>query len=185
MASTKGTHVLNAVKVLRQSRERALTALRPALHKYLDQRILPSSWYPLDEQLELLRVIAGLMPPAPDPWLIIGRGTARMDLTGVYRSYLRAGHPERMLSSLSALWRSAHDSGEAIVCFDVAGGALITVRHFDLRSREYCRVTTGYLMELVALSGARDERVVHTRCRCVDNGPECVWKATWAPLSVR
>src|SRR5262245_28111551 len=112
MPKTKGAHVLNAVKTLRKNRERALAVLPPHLHKYLEQRILPSSWYPLEDQLELLRAIASFMAATPDPWITIGRATAQMDLTGIYRNHVRADDPEQTLAAGAAIWRSTHDTGE-------------------------------------------------------------------------
>jgi hypothetical protein len=179
MDRTKGTHVLNAVKVLRGSRERALAALPPELHKYLEQRILPSSWYSTEDHLALLRVIASMMPVAPDPWVVMGRGTARMDLGGIYRNYLRAGDPERTLAWMGALWRSAHDSGEVNVTIERPGVAVVTMTRFEVKSRGICGIVTGYLMETIELTGARGARVRHTSCRCVENAPECVWRVSW------
>jgi uncharacterized protein (TIGR02265 family) len=184
MAKTKGTHVINAVKVLRQDRERARKWLPPHLHKYLEQRLLPSTWYPLEDQLVLLRCIATLfMPsgqpgPGIDPWNAMGRGTARMDLTGVYKSHLRAGDPTRTLEALAAIWRSVNDSGEVIATSDGPERFSITKRGYDVRTPEMCAMHGGYLEEAVALAGGKDPRVHHERCYC-KGASECIWRVQW------
>ena len=175
---TKGSHVLSAVKVLRANRERALMLLPPSLHKYLEQRILPSSWYPLAEHLGLLRVIVQLWPATGDTWQMMGRATAQSDLNGIYKMHLKPGDPGRSLQAMAALWRSAHDTGEAVITLDGPTEATMTLVDFGVRSREFCRVTTGYAAEVVTLAGGRDVKVTHPACRD-DGAPECVWRATW------
>jgi uncharacterized protein (TIGR02265 family) len=177
---TKGSHVLSAVKVLRGQRERALELLPPSLHKYLEQRILAASWYPLNEHLELLRVVAKLWPAsAGDPWILMGRGTAQADLSGIYKMHLRPGDPARTMILMSAVWKTTHDTGDVTMSVEGERAVIITLRNFGLRSREFCRVTTGYVSEVLRLAGGRDVEVAHARCR--DEGAsDCVWRASWS-----
>ncbi len=179
---TKGTHVLAAVKVLRGNRERALALLAPPLQKYLEQRILPSSWYPMSEHLALLHAVAKLWPAGSgDPWALMGRATAQVDLTGIYKSHLRVGDPGRTLVAMGALWRSAQDTGTVQITVEPSGTwAEMSLRDYPLSSREFCRVTTGYIGEVLRLAEARDPRVNHVEC--VNTGhTECKWRAIWTP----
>jgi hypothetical protein len=179
-ARTKGSHVISAVKVLRGNRERALELLPPPLHKYLEQRILPSSWYPLDEHLGLLRVIAQLWPTGGgDPWTLMGRATAQADFGGIYKLHLKPGDPGATLTAMGALWRSAHDTGDARIALEGAGRATLYLRDFGLRSKEFCRVTTGYVLEAIKMSGGANGRVTHDLCRG-DGAAECVWNVAWS-----
>jgi uncharacterized protein (TIGR02265 family) len=178
---TKGTHVINAVKVLRQDRERALKALPPHLHKYLHERLLPSTWYPLEEHLVLLRTIATLfMPPGVDPWVTMGRGTARMDLTGsgIYKGHLRVGDPGRTLQAMTAIWRSVHDSGEVSASNEGPGQYSLTIRGYSVKAPEICAICEGYLAEAASIAGGADVQARHVTCIC-KNGSECVWRVTW------
>jgi hypothetical protein len=179
-ARTKGSHVLSAVKVLRSNRERALELLPASLHKYLEERILPSSWYPLDEHLGLLRVVAQLWPAGSgDPWMLMGRATAQADLGGLYKLLLKPGDTEATLKGMGALWRSAHDTGDARISFDGGGRATMYLRNFGVRSKEFCRVTNGYILEAIKMSGGANGRVAHDACRG-DGAEECVWNVTWS-----
>jgi uncharacterized protein (TIGR02265 family) len=179
---TKGAHVLSAVKVLRANRERASMLLPDSLQKYLEQRILASSWYPLAEHLGLLKAIVQLWPAAGDTWQMMGRATAQADLGGIYKTHLKPGDPARSLESMAALWRLVHDTGEAIITLDGPTSATLTLVDFELRSRDFCRVTTGYIIEVLTLAGARDSKVTHSSCRG-DGADECIWQATWRPPS--
>jgi uncharacterized protein (TIGR02265 family) len=179
MARTKGAHVINAVKVLRQDRERARRVLPPALHRYLEERIMPSSWYPLDDHLVLLHAVAELfMPPGVDPWVTMGQGTARMDMAGIYKLHLRPGEPGRTLFAMSAVWRSVHDSGEVIAHNAGPQSFSMTILGYHVRAREICGIAQGYLGEVVRIAGGRDPRVEHTRC-CCDGARDCTFAVTW------
>jgi hypothetical protein len=174
----KGINVVNAVKVLRVQRERARSILPAHLHSYLDERILVSSWYPEEDQLGLLRALASLMPRAPDPYVTMGRGTARSDLTGIYRNQFRAGDVAGTLVFAGALWRNAHDTGEMTT--EVQGTGAVTVRlsNYGAVSSEMCRVCTGYFTEVVSLAVGKPGDVRHIECR-MDRMPSCVWRVRW------
>jgi hypothetical protein len=178
MAKTKGSHVVQAVKVLRHHRERALAALAPHLHKYLEQRILPSSWYPTEDHLALLRVVVTLLPPAADPWQMLGRGNAQLDLGGIYRNQLKAGQPGRTLQAVEAIWMSAYDSGRLTISLDGATAAAARLDGLDIKSRELCRILTGYFMEAATLAGAHRVKASHIRC-CSEGAADCLWQIEW------
>ncbi len=179
MAKTKGAHVLNAVKALKSSREQALRVLPPALHHYLTDRILPSSWYPMEEHLGLLRAIATMMPPGQDPWPLMGQGTARMDLSGIYKAFVRKGEVLQTMHSMAAVWRSVHDTGEVSTSSDGPGRFTLTMRGYAMRAPEICGIATGYLGEVVAIaSDGKRAKVEHASCRC-RGADECVWLVTW------
>jgi hypothetical protein len=178
MAKVKGAHVLSAVKVLRMQRERALEILPPTLHRYLEERILPASWYPFDEHIELLRALATLTGTA-SPWEMIGRGTARMDLAGIYKARLRPGDVTSTLHAMAAMWKSGHDTGDLTVTLESDSRAIMRLQGFVPRSLEICGICTGYLVEGVVMALNREPRVVHVECRC-RGAQDCVWSVDWS-----
>ena len=178
MPKTKGAHVINAVKILRAQRARALELLPPRLHHYLDERIMASSWYPMEEQFELLRAIATMLP-GPDPWLVMGRGTARADFTGIYKIHLREGDPARSFEVMPVLWRTTNDTGEVSVSIDGPSEATLRLRGYDFASVERCRMVGGYLSELLTMASAKDPVIHHDECTS-RGAVECVWSASWS-----
>jgi hypothetical protein len=174
----KGTNVLGAVKGLRANPDRARQLLPNRLHHYLQDRILPSSWYPEGDQIELLRVVSSFMPPEPNPLLVMGRMAATIDLTTVYRGHVRPGDPQRTLSSCSALWRSYHDTGEMSASDEGENAVLVHLRGYRAACREMCLVTQGYLLEAAVQAGAHEPRIEKVTC-CVHGAPECCWRLAW------
>lgn len=179
MARVKGTNVLGAVKTLRAHRERALPLLPPELQRYLDERILVSSWYPEEDQIGLLRVIATLLPSTPDAWVMMGRSAAQGDLAGVYRNYVRQGDPQRTLLLMPGLWRNYHDTGEMDSRSDGPNRSIVTLSGYRAACREMCRIVAGYAIEVPTQAGARDVEVRKLTC-CLEGAPECSWSVRWS-----
>ena len=111
--------------------------------------------------------------------MLMGRGTAQADLSGIYKMRLRPGDLARTITLMSAVWKTTHDTGDVTMSVEGEKTATITLRNFGLRSREFCRVTTGYVGEVLRLAGARDVEVAHPSCRD-DGASECVWRASWS-----
>src|SRR4051812_2880421 len=103
--------MLSAVKALRSAGAMAREVLPPRFHRYLEERILVSSWYPETDLMGLLAALGKMMPAGSDPFVFMGRTTAREHLAGIYRGHLRPGDVERTLRSGNALWRNYHDTG--------------------------------------------------------------------------
>lgn len=181
---TKGTHVLHVVKILRTYRELALKLLAPDLHHYLTDRILPSSWYPSDDHLGLLRAVARLMPKVPDPWITMGRGSARMDLEGAYKHHIRPRDPETTLRILTAVWRSTHDSGKIVIDFQTPTSAMFKMLDYPVATDEICRITTGYVLESLHVAGAILPEVDHTTCIALGS-IVCTWHAQWKGIATQ
>jgi hypothetical protein len=180
-AHSKGSQLLNAVKVLRGQRERAREILPPRLHKYLDERLMASTWYPLDDHVELIRAITTLIAPtgvADSAWQLMGRGTARMDLTGIYSAQLRRGDAEGTMRWMAVMWKNAFDVGEVKVQLVGPTSATVALRGFPLRTREICGICTGYIVESVVLAIDREPDVRHVVCRGL-GGNECSWTVSW------
>src|SRR6478672_3107837 len=123
MPNVKGSNVVAAVKMLRAHRDRAVALLPPRYHHYLDERILVASWYPEGDQIELLRAVSFLLPGTPDPWMVMGRTTARGDL----KDTLRAA---------SSLWQTFHDTGELKITLEAPNQALAVLRGYAVGARE-------------------------------------------------
>jgi len=174
----KGVNMLTAVKALRIDRERARAVLPPSLHRYLEERVLVSTWYPETDLLGLLVALGAILPAAPDPFAFMGRHTAHEHLSGIYRGHLRPGQLEQMLAGAGPLWRNYHDTGDMSATIEAPQRARLQLAGFAATSREFCRLLTGYFTELAVCSGAVDVRVTKSECT-LDGADACRWRLTW------
>jgi hypothetical protein len=169
--------VLQVVRVLRANRAAALSKLPPKLHHYLDQRILPSTWYPEKDEVVLFQALASILQLGAD-WTTFGTHAARHDLNGVYRGLLVPGDAKRTLGNTTALWRNFHDTGEYSAHFADENQALLTMRGYAIRMAEMCSLIGGYSSEVVVMTGVRDVRIEKRECT-VAGHKQCAWHLTW------
>ncbi len=179
MARIKGVAMLNCLKALRARKEEARTVLPAPLRWYLDERIMVSGWYPEEDQLELIRALAQVLPaPGMDMYEFMGRFTAERDLAGLYEHMVKQGDPQWTLRRGPAIWRSYHDTGTLSVTFEGPGSARLELSDYGLPSSEMCRVLLGWYGQLVRMTGAREVEISETRCRQRKDAA-CVWEVKW------
>ena len=184
MARIKGTAMLNAVKFLRANfKDKARQVLPPELHKYLDTRVLPSSWYPEEENLALIRALARLLKEnvpgvGDDVYALMGRTVAQADLSSFYASLIRPGDPEETLKRAQVTWRMYHDTGTFQVGIHGPGRARVELSDYGLPSSEMCSLLKGFHEQMVAMAGAREVSSEEIACR--NRGDRtCVWEMRW------
>lgn len=177
---TKGTALIDLVKLARQNVAVFESVLPPATRSVVVQRILPTSWYPEEHLRDLLVAIDKLRGKGDlQSCVQLGRQSAQKDLSGVYRTGLVAGNPQATLASFPTLWQLYHDTGAVKVEKLAPQQAALTLRDHGLPSRALCLVTVGWITEAVALSGGQDPRVHEDACRSL-GGTICVFRASWS-----
>lgn len=182
----KGVAMLNAVRALRSlGKDKARELLPESLHKYLDdERVLPIAWYAETDVLELNRALAQIIRPAlggaslEETFVHMGRQSARMDLSGVYASRIRARPLADAAQRVGSMWKQYHDTGTLEVTLQPKL-ARFELRDYGLPSRELCWIQRGWLQEYMGLLGATDCEVVETQCR-IRAAHSCIWQATWS-----
>ena len=179
MAQAKGSNLVGAVKFLRKHRDPARAALSPGLHGYLEQRILPTSWYPERDLVEIMRAVAKLLGNASlESFEEMGRLTMREHLAGVYERLLK-GHPTNLARRIDTVWQSLHDTGRLTFNGTRPGGGECDLEGFGHPSREMCAIITGYLHEALTSADFRDAAVTKVDC-LLDGGKRCRWECCWA-----
>ena len=181
MAGTKGTSLVNIVKLLRANKEAARREVPARLQSYLETRVVLLAWYPEEDFLELARALARILPSGgPAPWEWMGRESARRDLAEVYRPLLRPGDPLGTLAKGALLWSAYHDSGRFRALPDAPGSARLELADFGLPAVETCEIFRGYFAEVLRAAGARSVEVTQIACR-TQGAQSCLWQAKWEP----
>jgi hypothetical protein len=182
MAKVKGSALVEVVKFLRSQGEAGRRGTPEAQRHYLEERVLPASWYPEEDLLALLRAMVQFLPGDRESALAnAGRFSARTHSEGVYAHLLApTDDPLSLPRRGFALWASQHDSGKMRVELDGAAGARIELSDFALPSREMCLVLGGYCEEMMRLAGLAVTEVREVSCR-LDGAPRCAYVARWQP----
>ncbi len=180
MGKAKGTTVINAIKALRLKKDLARTVLPKHLHRYLEERIMVSSWYPEEDLFEILHALAKILPdPGMDTYEFMGRIVARTDLGGIHAHLIRLGDPATTLRRASFTWGLYHDTGKKDVVESGDDYVVTEIAGYEHPSRENCGTIKGWNHELAVMAGGKDVKVVHTEC-VLDGASACRFRVTWA-----
>ena len=175
----KGTGIVGIVRALRTFREQASRLLTPQLLHYLDDRIVPTSWYAEDDYLALMEAFMRINHKAS--WEGVGAIAAREALSTVYRNVIVEGDVPETARRMRVNWRNYHDTGELSV-ENEPNLVRVPVRDYCMVSTPLCRLNQGYFAALLELSHAviTDQRKVHCTAR---GDAACIWEFGWRASS--
>lgn len=173
----KGASLIQIVKNLRKNREAARALVPEALHRYLEERLLPTRWYPEADYKPLLLALGEMLRPIVpgDVWEFIGEQGAQHDFQGMYASVVRPAQPQGALRRVDDIWHLYRDSGHFEIDPSGEGEFRVRLRDYPLACPEICGTVTGYIRQLLVLSGASDVRVEMIVAPPAQLGP-CEWR---------
>ena len=179
MANAKGISLIDMVKYLRSRRDEAAALLPSGLRQYLDKKINIASWYPEEDMVALVRVVARLLPASgEEPLLTIGRLNARHHMAGAYRHLFDSPDLSGVPLRARTLWQSMHDTGDFRVTLE-EGEARADISGYGHPSREMCTMVGSYTEELFIAAGAKQLSSEHIACR-LDGDAVCSYRIRWA-----
>jgi hypothetical protein len=174
----KGSNLVEVVKLLRRQRDRARAELAPTLHRYLEERVLVTSWYPEADLVAILRVAAKWIGTgSSDAFELMGRVAMRDHLRGVYERLL-TGDPTTLPRRVGALWQSQHDTGRLSFHQTGPGRGHFHLEEFGDPSRELCAIICGYLHEGLVQGQFAEPRIWKAGC-VLDGEKLCRWDCSW------
>jgi uncharacterized protein (TIGR02265 family) len=177
IAEIKGTQLLGVVKALRVHREQAEPMLPDQLLRYLDERVLVSTWYPDADYRELILVLGRLLAPhvKGNVWRVIGAEGATRDFGDTYAPLIRAGETRWTIEHLPVGWRFVRNTGVLSVHALDGSSARLVLNDYALMCRELAEVTAGYFDGAMGASGAPQHSV-----DVIDVGADCAsWMLRW------
>lgn len=171
---TKGIAIVPIIQALRANEAWANKAMPPALRHYLTDSVNAAAWYPDEDWLGLLRVLAQGVPAdsAPEgPYVMFGRSAALRDVGddqsevpaaartstgGVYRQLVSGKlDPMALARRVTTVWSLYHDTGLAEAKRDPTRPNVIiySLNDYPPACREVCEVNKGYIEEYGKLGG--------------------------------
>jgi len=185
----KGVTILGLIKLIKkrasdEDMQRVIDRLQPEDRQVFDERILVSTWYPYRTFHNLLASIDEILG-AGDGSLAheIGRISAEMDLTTVYRSILSFLSPGFVTRRALAAWKNYYSPGRFEVVEEEKSGdrRLLRCRLEDFRtlSRVHCLNIAGWCEKFIELLGGHEISVQEVTC--VHRGAGCCeFLLTWS-----
>lgn len=159
-----------------------LQRLSPADRKVLEGVIMPIGWYPLELNLRLDAAIAELLSPRDrnKAFVDMGRASAEDNLNGPHHVFIRKGDPHFLLSHAPEIYRLYYAVGSRTYEKTGARSGVLRTLGAESVTQEDCLTIIGWYQRAIEMSGGRDVRIDHTRCRARGNGHceyQCVWEA--------
>jgi uncharacterized protein (TIGR02265 family) len=159
---------------------KVLARLPPDDAKVLRGTILPIAWYPLELHVRLDHAIAEVLS-ADDPERVfrqMGRASARTNLAGPHRNFLRPGDPHAMLANSPSILRVYYDQGHRT--YERTGERAAVLRTYDVEGlmRTECLTNCGWHEAAIELCGGCHVRVVESCCSG-DGAPYCEYRCSW------
>jgi hypothetical protein len=158
--------------------EEYLSAFHPETRQTIEAGLLPSSWYPFGIFLDVSGTAERLF--GTGDYSMVRRmaaHSARVNMSTVYKIFLRLGSPEFLLKRTAQIWQVQYDSGVA-TSVAITGGGSVEVRDFGQPDPLHCHGITGFMDECLRMTRAQGVSVAHVKCRC-QGDDVCRWDATW------
>ncbi|MBM7118280.1 TIGR02265 family protein [Archangium primigenium] len=160
--------------------QEVLQKLSPEDRKVLSGVIMPIGWYPLDLNLRLDAAIAEALSPRDrnKAFIDMGRASAEENLTGPHHVFIRKGDPHFLLSHAPEIYRLYYAVGARSYEKTGERSALLRTVGAENVTEADCLTIIGWYQRAIELSGGRDVRITHTKCRARGHGA-CEYACTW------
>ena len=145
------------------------------------------NWHPLEELLDFVAAAERVLPTS-ETWGIaedIGAAGARANTKGfLIRSIIYISNPEFLLKRVAAAWRQFNDAGEMKLLKihhrdegrgTNVGSAEIAVMGTNVKSPLFCRILSGWCLEIATAIGIDGPVVHHVECMAREHA-RCVWR---------
>ncbi len=181
MPNIKGTALIPAVKLYRKNRGKMEPFLDDVGKKLASSRILPGSWYPLEDATPLLLGVAHFYGGTTEQAMeIIGAYMAESDLRGVYSHLVHLGDVAKTARRAVTLWRNYMDTGTLLFIQPDPSQprAILRLENFK-QTIPYCRSIIGVTRAVMKLVGA-EEKVGIRELKCTLRGDNvCEFQSSW------
>ena len=128
---TKGTSVIQLVKMLRDLRHKRALRIPPAGAALLEERILPSEWYSYAAFAQLMQVAyEQLLGSSEENAMQMGLVAANAALAGPHGAFILKGDPAATVLALRHLWRAANDYGALDATSEGSNAVVFTLTGF-------------------------------------------------------
>jgi predicted hydrocarbon binding protein len=153
--------------------------LSPQALALLSRSILATDWIPFSLLVEIDRALAAAAGGDPEEtWLALGRHSAALNLTGVYKSFI-SGEPHRFFERMTVLHHQFQTFGRSVYEKLGESSGRIRIENSTAFSTVYCVSGRGYYEEALRLLRAPGPVSVRETACSVSGDPACVFELSW------
>ncbi len=180
-ASVRGSMLQAHLSFLK--RPDAAAAVRPLVdaetQQILGRQILPIDWITLKSLVQVDRAIAKLTGGDPEKvFAELGRHSARLNLGGVYRSFVQ-GEPHKFFTDMSLLHTRFQSFGVSRYEKTGESSGLMRLEEYPEFSPVFCSSGAGYYEESRRMLRCPGPiQVAETSCQCAGD-PACLFTLSW------
>lgn len=180
----KGTALSSTVRYIKEkfgdeSVEKIIAGLGESDKAAIRSGVLVSSWYPFSLLVAIMRAAKKEYGgQAPDLYRDIGRASADYSLSTVYKIFFKVGSPQFIIGRAATVYSNFYTSGEMKVLESGKGFANVQITDFPEPCEEYCLRVWGWMERMLELTGARNIKAVHSKCR-LRGDTLCLYTGTW------
>jgi hypothetical protein len=134
------------------------------------------SWHPASELCEFVEVAEAELDRRGTLAQEIGAAGARANMKGtLLRIAMYWGKPEYLMKRIVGVWRQYNDEGVMELLEMGAHSARIEVRGIRQPHEAFCRILTGWWVEIAMGLGGTLVTATHPECRAL-GGQKCLWE---------
>ena len=149
---TKGVNVIDFVRVLKTLHKSGqLRDIDAVEAKYLNERILVSSWYPFEDFRALMHRVHRAMGGTHETADKMGEHGAQAALTGVHKIFLREGDAAGTAKAIGRIWEGQFDFGRAHVT-DLPNGFSVRFDDYPDVDRVHGHLLVGSIRKALELA---------------------------------
>jgi len=185
MTQVKGSALTSTLRFARErfgenGLREVLARLDPEDRARVEAGVLVSSWYPFRLMLSVMRETHAVYGASlPHLYREMGRASADYSLTTIYKIFVRIGSPQFTLGKAARVFQSYYDTGTMEAIVNERGHTVLELRDFGEPAPEFCERLMGWLERTLELTGGRDLKGAHPRCRHRGD-PTCQFEGYWS-----
>ncbi len=180
MGNIKGSSVLFLKKTFQEKgalSEETFLASLPVDIANIYKSGLAFNWFPIEHVCQLFETSSKIIfPLEPSPLRALGKVSAKHDLNGIYKVFVRFATIPYVLGQAARLWKNYHNEGEASVEKDPHQNRVTFIlKNYPDFPKTFQESMCGYISEVIELTGARN---VNTNLDKTDRNA-FKWITTW------
>jgi hypothetical protein len=159
--------------------DKVLESLPEADRTVLRGILLPAGWFPYAISERLDQAIVGALGKGdPKVFEDIGRKSARENLSGIHKTFIRPGDPQAFLAQTKTIYKFYYNTGSREYAPTGPNAGVLTTTGAETFSAADCLTVIGWHKEALEICGAKNVSISETKCRARGDAV-CEYAVRW------